>query len=100
MSEVPKGFFECSCVFSCRPLRQLTRDKSKIDIDVLTVEEVILKLDNLFPRLKEFILDENMSLRRFVNIFVNSEDIRMGVGLMTRLRKGDRVRRIPAVAGG
>ena len=81
-------------------LRQFTRDKSKIDIDALTVEEVILKLDNLFPGLKEFILDEDMSLRRFVNIFVNDEDIRTGIGLMTKLRKGDRVRIIPAVAGG
>jgi len=90
-----------SVVVSFPPaLRQFTRDKSKIGIDALTVEEVILKLDNLFPGLKEFILDEDMSLRRFVNIFVNDEDIRTGIGLMTKLRKGDRVRIIPAVAGG
>ena len=81
-------------------LRQFTRDKSKIDIDALTVEEVILKADNLFPGLKAFILDENMSLRRFVNIFVNDDDIRSGVGLLTKLRDGDHVRIIPAVAGG
>ena len=81
-------------------LRQFTRDRSRIDVDALTVEEVILKLDNLFPGLKEFILDENMSLRRFVNIFVNDDDIRSGFGLMTKLRNGDRVRIIPAVAGG
>jgi molybdopterin synthase sulfur carrier subunit len=81
-------------------LRQFTHDKSKIDIKALTVEEVILKLDKLFPGLKALVLDENMSLRRFVNIFVNDYDIRSGVGLMTKLRDGDHVKIIPAVAGG
>ena len=81
-------------------LRQFTHDKSKIDMDASTVEEVIMKLDDLFPGLKTFILDEDRSLRRFVNIFVNNDDIRSGVGLMTQLRDGDHVQIIPAVAGG
>ena len=81
-------------------LHQFTRDKSRVHIDALTVEDAILKLDNLFPGLKEFILDESMSLRRFVNIYVNDEDVRSGVGLMTKLRSGDHMRIIPAVAGG
>jgi molybdopterin synthase sulfur carrier subunit len=81
-------------------LRQFTHDKSKINMDASTVEEVILKLDDLFPGLREFVLDENKNLRRFVNIFVNDDDIRSGVGLRTGLRDGDRVLIIPAVAGG
>lgn len=65
-----------------------------------TVEELILELDDLFPGLKTFILDENRNLRRFVNIFVNNDDVRLGAGLMTKLKDGDHVQVIPAVAGG
>jgi MoaD family protein len=81
-------------------LRQFTHHKSNIDLDASTVVELIQKLDDLFPGLKAVILDENNSLRRFVNIFVNNGDIRSGGGLMTELKDGDHVRIIPAVAGG
>jgi molybdopterin synthase sulfur carrier subunit len=81
-------------------LRQFTHDNLEVGLDASTVEELILKLDDLFPGLKTFILDENRSLRRFVNIFVNNDNIRSGVGLMTELKDGDHVQIIPAVAGG
>jgi len=81
-------------------LRQYTQDKSEVRLDASTVDESLMKLDALFPGLKAFIVDEGKSLRRYVNIFVNEHDIRSGEGLTTRLRDGDRVRIIPAVAGG
>jgi len=81
-------------------LRQYTQDKSEVRLDASTVDESLMKLDALFPGLKAFIVDEGKSLRRYVNIFVNEHDIRAGEGLTTRLKDGDRVRIIPAVAGG
>ncbi len=81
-------------------LRQYTQDKTEVGVDASSVEELLLKLDNLFPGLRAFIVDEGKEVRRFVNIFVNGHDIRAGEGLMTKLKDGDRVRIIPAVAGG
>jgi len=81
-------------------LRQYTQDKSEVGVDASTVDELLVKLDDLFPGLKAFILDEGNALRRYVNIFVNGQDIRLGEGLTTRLKTGDCVRIIPAVAGG
>ena len=81
-------------------LRQYTQDRSEVDVDASTVEELLLKLDKLFPGLRAFIVDESRGVRRYVNIFVNEHDIRSGEGLMTKLKDGDRVHIIPAVAGG
>jgi len=47
-----------------------------------------------------FILDESRGLRRYVNIFVNQHDIRSEEGLKTKLKDGDQVHIIPAIAGG
>ena len=81
-------------------LRQYTRNNSEVGVDASTVEEVLFKLDGLFPGLRAFILDESRGVRRYVNIFVNEEDIRSGAGLMTKLKDGDRIHIIPAIAGG
>ncbi len=81
-------------------LRQYTKNSSEVDVDASTVDEVLLKLDALYPGLRAFILDESNRVRRYVNIFVNEEDIRSGDGLTTKLKDGDRVHIIPAIAGG
>jgi adenylyltransferase/sulfurtransferase len=81
-------------------LRQYTKNESEVNVEAFTIEELLLSLDRLFPGLMAFIVDEGRGLRRYVNVFVNQEDIRSGEGLMTRLKDGDRVRIIPAIAGG
>jgi len=81
-------------------LRQYTRNQSDLQVDASTVQETLQKLDGLFPGLKAFILNESSELRRYVNVFVNGKDIRSGDGIMTKLREGDHVRIVPAVAGG
>ena len=81
-------------------LRQYTRNQSDLQVDASTVQETLQKLDGLFPGLKAFILNESSELRRYVNVFVNGKDIRSGDGIMTKLKEGDRVRIVPAVAGG
>jgi molybdopterin synthase sulfur carrier subunit len=81
-------------------LRQYTGKKSEIELDATTVEEVLTKLDEFFPGLKDLLLDESSGLRRFVNIFVNDDDIRSGAGLATKLKDNDHIQIIPAIAGG
>jgi sulfur-carrier protein len=81
-------------------LRQYTQNQSDLQVDASTVQEMLQKLDALFPGLKAFILDESSELRRYVNVFVNGKDIRSGDGITTKLKEGDQVRIVPAVAGG
>ena len=81
-------------------LRQYTGNNSEVAVDASTVEEVLVKLDQLFPGLRAFMLDESRGLRRYVNIFVNEHDIRSEEGLKTKLKDGDQVHIIPAIAGG
>jgi molybdopterin synthase sulfur carrier subunit len=81
-------------------LQEYVGDTSEVEVDASTVEEVLMKLDGVFPGLKSFLLNENRVLRRYVNIFVNKDDIRSGDGLRTKLKDGDRVHIIPAIAGG
>ncbi len=81
-------------------LRQYTKDKSEVGLEAFNVDELLLKLDSLFPGLRAFIVDEGRQVRRYVNIFVNELDIRSDEGVMTKLKDGDRVSIIPAIAGG
>jgi molybdopterin synthase sulfur carrier subunit len=81
-------------------LRQYTRNQTDLQVDASTVQEALQKLDGLFPGLKAFILNESSELRRYVNVFVNGKDIRSGDGITTKLKVGDQVRIVPAVAGG
>ena len=81
-------------------LRQYTQDNSEISLNAVTVEQAVSRLDEMFPGLKAFILDEGGQVRRYVNIFVNKNEIRQGEGLNTKLKDGDRLQIIPAVAGG
>lgn len=83
------------------PLRKLTNDR-----DIVVVEngsalaEAIEALDRSYPGLKERLCDETGEIRRFVNIYVNGEDVRFLAGLQTPLKPGDEVSIVPAVAGG
>ena len=81
-------------------LLQYTGNESELRVDAPTVEGLLRNLDARFPGFGAFILNENGELRRYVNIFVNEEDIRSGDGLMTKLNDGDRVFVVPVVAGG
>ena len=82
------------------PLRTVTGGKATVDVDGSTVGEVVKSLDASYPGIGERILDESGQVRRFVNIFVDDEDIRFAQGLETPVREGATVSVIPAVAGG
>lgn len=82
------------------PLRKLTAEKDTITGDGENLGQIIETLEQDYPGMKERLCDESGELRRFVNIFVNGEDVRFLSGLQTPLKSGDEVSIVPAVAGG
>ncbi len=82
------------------PLRKLTADQDTVSADGASLSECISSLEASYPGLKERLCDESGEIRRFVNIYVNGEDVRFLQGLATSLKDGDEVSIVPAVAGG
>ena len=82
------------------PLRKLTQNQEVVEAEGATIREVINSLDNSYPGLKERICDEQDHVRRFVNIFLNDEDIRFLEESETPVKSGDEVSIVPAIAGG
>jgi sulfur-carrier protein len=82
------------------PLRRLTGGQGEVTAEGRTVQEVLEALERQFPGVKERLYDETGQLRRFVNIYVNDEDIRFAQGVETGLKKGDELSIVPAIAGG
>ena len=82
------------------PLQKLTNNQPEVECNAKNIKELIENLDKKYPGIKGRLCDENGNLRRFVNIFVNEQDIRFLNGDKTELNDGDEVSIIPAIAGG
>ncbi|HXI84250.1 MAG TPA: ubiquitin-like small modifier protein 1 [Verrucomicrobiae bacterium] len=82
------------------PLRKLTKDKDIVQAAGSTIQDIIDSLEKEYPGLKERICDERGELRRFVNVYLNDEDIRFAQGKSTPVKDGDEISVIPAIAGG
>lgn len=82
------------------PLRAATDGTAELSLDADNVERVLSALEARYPAIKGRLRDETGALRRFVNLYVNGEDVRFKDGLETSLRSGDELSIIPAVAGG
>jgi MoaD family protein len=82
------------------PLQKFTNNEAIIDCEGETIGALMDTLDSHFPGIKARLCDEQGELRRFVNFYVNSEDIRFLDGKETALKDGDEVSIVPAVAGG
>ncbi|MDG1839666.1 MAG: MoaD family protein [Dehalococcoidia bacterium] len=82
------------------PLRVTTSGLDTVQGNGDDLVSVIEDLESQFPGMKERLLDENNELRRFVNIFVNGEDVRFLEGLNTTVTASDEISIVPAVAGG
>ena len=82
------------------PLRKLTADKDEVSISAANVNKLIETLESQFPGIKNRLCDESGNLRRFINLYVNNEDIRFLNGKETALKEEDVVSIIPAIAGG
>lgn len=81
-------------------LRVLTEGAPEIEASGATVADLINQLETAHPGFRERLLDDSGELRRFVNVYLNDEDVRFLQGLKTELPDGARVSIIPAVAGG
>jgi molybdopterin synthase sulfur carrier subunit len=82
------------------PLRRFTGGEAKIAVAGSSVAEVLDALDAAHPGIGERLRDDSGQLRRFVNVFVNGQNVRDGQGIDTPLSAGDEVGIIPAMAGG
>jgi molybdopterin synthase sulfur carrier subunit len=82
------------------PLRKLTAEKDEVSVSAANVGELIETLESQFPGIKNRLCDESGNLRRFINLYVNNEDIRFLNGKETSLKEEDVVSIIPAIAGG
>jgi len=82
------------------PLRKLTGGSDEVSIEGANVGEIIENLEAAHPGLKERLCDDAGEIRRFVNVYVNDEDVRFMGGLGTELKDGDEVSIVPAIAGG
>jgi molybdopterin synthase sulfur carrier subunit len=82
------------------PLQKLTNNQSEVECEGTDIKSLIENLDKKYPGIRARLYDENNNLRRFINFFVNEQDIRFLEGERTKLKDGDEVSIIPAIAGG
>jgi len=82
------------------PLRKLTNNEELVEVNAATIGDVITELQTRYPGIKDRLIDETGSIRRFVNVYVNEEDIRFLENQKTALKDGDEISIIPAIAGG
>lgn len=82
------------------PLRKLTGGQGEVTAQGENIAALINTLEKEYPGIKERLCDEEGALRRFVNIYINEEDIRFHQGIRTPLQTGDEVSIVPAIAGG
>jgi molybdopterin synthase sulfur carrier subunit len=83
-----------------QPLRGLTGNQATVKAEGNTLGHCISSLESTYPGIRERLMDEGGELRRFVNVYVNGDDVRFIDGLKTPLKDGDEVSIVPAVAGG
>lgn len=83
-----------------QPLRGLTGEKSTVEARSGSLADLLADLESNYPGVQARVLDETGEMRRFVNIYVNGDDVRFVNGLGTAVKDGDEVSIVPAVAGG
>jgi len=82
------------------PLRRFTSGAEEVGVNGSTIGKVVDDLEQKYPGIKERLCDEQGRVRRFVNIYVNGDDIRFLSSLETPVKDGDEVSIVPAIAGG
>jgi sulfur-carrier protein len=82
------------------PLQKFTKNQSEVQAEGTTIQEVLAHLDSSFPGIRERLCDEQGMVRKFINLYLNDEDIRFIEGEKTVLKDGDELAIIPAIAGG
>jgi len=82
------------------PLRSLTKGQAEVQVAADNVADLIDDLEKQFPGIKERLVDQGGEVRRFINFYINEEDVRFLQGSKTALKVGDQVSIVPAIAGG
>ncbi len=82
------------------PLRKITGEQDVVSAGGDDLAALIADLESNYPGMKDRLVDEGGEIRRFVNVFVNGEDVRFLDGLGTAINTGDEISIVPAVAGG
>lgn len=82
------------------PLRPATGGQGELKIDGTTVGDVLGKLDQQFKGFSDRVLDEGKAVKRFINIYVNEDNIRDHQELDTAVKSGDTISILPSIAGG
>lgn len=82
------------------PLRRYTGGEGRVTGSGSSVAEVLLDLNAQYPGLRDRIVEEDGEIRRFVNVFVNGQNVRKLSGAATPVKSGDEIGIIPAMAGG
>lgn len=81
-------------------LRAHVGDQAKVDLEAGTIREVLGRLVEQHPGLQGRLLDDAGELNKFVNVYLNDEDIRFLENLSTPVKEGDTVTIVPSIAGG
>jgi molybdopterin synthase sulfur carrier subunit len=87
-------------VFVPSPLRRLTGGQGKVSVEATTINDLIERLEADYPGVKERLLENNGEIKRFINVFVDGEEIRGLQGGDTPIEARTEVSIIPAMAGG
>ncbi|MSR77370.1 MAG: MoaD/ThiS family protein [Candidatus Omnitrophica bacterium] len=82
------------------PLQKLTQQQGEVQVEAGSVRQLIAELEKNYPGIKDRICDESGKVRRFVNVYLNEEDIRFLKQEDTTLKSGDEISIVPAIAGG
>ena len=82
------------------PLRPITAGQSEVKIEGTTVGEILRKLDSQYKGFGERVLDDGKSVKRFINVFINEDNIRDKKDLDTEVSNGDTLSILPSIAGG
>ena len=82
------------------PLRKFTNGESEVKGSGKTINELVSNLDENYSGIKNRLLDEEGKIRKFVNLYVNGEDVRFLNGIDTKVNGSDEISIVPAVAGG
>jgi MoaD family protein len=82
------------------PLRPMTSGQAEVKMEGATVGEVLRKMDSHFKGFGERVLDDGKNVKRFINVFVNEDNIRDKKDLDTEVKNGDTISILPSIAGG
>ena len=82
------------------PLRKFTSGADSVEVEAATIQEVLDNLDSRYPGFRDSVCDETGTLRRFINIYVDGEDVRFLENLATPVTEASEVAIVPAISGG